>query len=468
MNEVYQSQDRGSTSAYDRYLRGMDASMRQKVALTAAHLLCEGELADMGMGSGSGSHALAALYPGLRVIGVDVDPEMVARAGERFALPNLRFVRGDIAERCFEPQSIEAILNSSVLHHVTSFNGYDRSAASRALEMQVEQLSANGVLIVRDFVDPGAGKVWLDLPADDAVGTADTPTECSTADLFERFAREFRSLRPEPQRGFDFRRIDAEGAPTPAAGRRRYELTHTHAAEFVLRKDYRQSWDVEVQEEYTYATQQELEQLFARLGLRVLASTPIRNPWIVANRFRDHFELYDLDGHRLDVPATNYVIVGQKVPAGEGVRMRSGGEAAPLDYLEMSHWRRDDGAVYDLVRRPGATFDVLPWFERDGSCFVLARRSYPRPILALETTPSIDGTRAPHYVSEPLNVQQRDKPLGQTVEELLASFDDIGSHRIRAFDRGRTYYPSPGGIQEQVQSVLVAIEPPDCPTHASS
>ena len=63
MRDRYDSQDRGDGHAYDRYLRQMDASMRQKVALTAAHLLCEGELADMGMGSGTGSHALALLYP---------------------------------------------------------------------------------------------------------------------------------------------------------------------------------------------------------------------------------------------------------------------------------------------------------------------------------------------------------------------------------------------------------------------
>jgi hypothetical protein len=71
---------RGDANAYDRYLRGMDASMRRKVALTAAHLLCEGEVADMGMGSGTGSSALAALYPSLSVIGVDLDMEMVERA----------------------------------------------------------------------------------------------------------------------------------------------------------------------------------------------------------------------------------------------------------------------------------------------------------------------------------------------------------------------------------------------------
>ena len=112
MSDAYAGQDRGSTSDYDRYLRGMDASMRQKVALTAAHLLAEGQVADMGMGSGAGSHALAALYPQLRVVGVDIDPKMVERAAATHRLPNLRFIAGDIAAPCFPDGTVEAMLDS--------------------------------------------------------------------------------------------------------------------------------------------------------------------------------------------------------------------------------------------------------------------------------------------------------------------------------------------------------------------
>ena len=61
--DEYAEQARGDRGAYERYLAGMDASMQQKVALTAAHLLCLGRVADMGMGSGAGSKSLAALYP---------------------------------------------------------------------------------------------------------------------------------------------------------------------------------------------------------------------------------------------------------------------------------------------------------------------------------------------------------------------------------------------------------------------
>lgn len=411
----YDVQHRGDAAAYDLYLRGMDASMRQKVALTAAHLLCEGAVADMGCGSGAQSHALASLYPELRVTGVDVNPEMVVRAREKYALPNLRFVVGDIASPCFEPGSQEAIVDSSVLHHVTSFNGYDRAAAARALEVQAAQLADHGVLIVRDFVDPGPGTVLLDL--------------AEKADLFERFAREFRRLSAAP--GFEYREL-----PAPA-GFRRFECAHTHAVEFVLRKDYEESWDAEVLEEYTYMTQVEFEAAFARLGLRVLASTPIHNPWIVRRRFEGRFVIRDAGGGDLGFPATNYLIVGQKVPAGEGVRLEAGPAAEPRGFLDVTHWRRDDGAVHDLVRRPHPVVDVIPWFRRDDAVFVLARRSYPRPIVG-------------RTITEPLNM-----PAGGSVEALL---DEHGL-RVRAVEEGTRYFPSPGGLQEEVRSVFAEIEP---------
>src|SRR5215813_890942 len=104
----FAEQHRGALADYDRYLAGMDASVRQKVALTAAHLLARGRVADMGMGSGAGSHALAALYPELDVVGVDLDPTMVALARDRFRLANLSFEVGDISKRVFEPGTLDA------------------------------------------------------------------------------------------------------------------------------------------------------------------------------------------------------------------------------------------------------------------------------------------------------------------------------------------------------------------------
>src|SRR5678816_1822608 len=129
-----------------------------------------------------------ALYPELEVVGVDLDPTMVALAQDRFRLPNLSFQTGDIATQVFAPDALDAILDSSVLHHVTSFNGYEHEAAGRAIGAQVAQLAVHGVLIVRDFVAPSGGEVWLDVPCDDGDDSAD-PNTCSTAALLERFAK---------------------------------------------------------------------------------------------------------------------------------------------------------------------------------------------------------------------------------------------------------------------------------------
>jgi hypothetical protein len=103
----------------------------------------------------------------------------------------------------------------------------------------------------------------------------------------------------------------------------------------------------------------------------------------------------------------------------------------------------------------------LPWFLLDGEPYVLARRSYPRPILRCRPrgTPSLDGSRPAAYVTEPLTVLQEDEPLGRTVEQALARQAGIGAERIRGIRGGRHYYTSPGGIEEEVRSVFVEIDP---------
>ncbi|MCK5798902.1 MAG: class I SAM-dependent methyltransferase, partial [Deltaproteobacteria bacterium] len=456
---AYDRQRRSDPGAYERYLRGMNASMRQKVALTAAHILSMGEIADMGMGSGKGSEALAALYPALRVVGVDIDSTMVERARERYDLPNLRFEVGDIAKSVFPEESLDAIFNSSVLHHVTSFNGYEADQAARAIEAQLPQLRPHGVLIVRDFLDPGNELVWLDLSSEDG-DDSDDPERCSTAALFEKFSREYAFLSKTP--GFSFKRIGSADSIRPEIkpGRIRYEVMHRYAAEFVLRKNYRKDWETEVQEVYTYFTQDEFERLYHRLGLRVLTSMPIRNPWIVRNRFRGQVAFHALDGSGLEFPATNYLIVGERVKRDDGVSFREGERRDPIGYLSMEHYRcRDSGQVMTLVRRPNRTLDIVPWFEEGDDLFIMARASYPRPIIRAHSqgTVSLDRSRSAGYVVEPLVVIQTDKPLGMTVEETMYRVAGISGDRIERFHDGTTYYPSAGGIQEAIRSVFVEI-----------
>ena len=93
------------------------------------------------------------------------------------------------------------------------------------------------------------------------------------------------------------------------------------AAEFVLRKDYRDHWAPELLEEYTYCSQANFEQLFKIHDLRIVVAQPLWNPWIVANRFEGKFYLSDPDDKPVHFPPTNFLIVGEKIEETEGYQI---------------------------------------------------------------------------------------------------------------------------------------------------
>ena len=306
-----------------------------------------------------------------------------------------------------------------------------------------------GTLVVRDFVAPDDdAPVWLDLRDDDGDDGND-PRTCSSAALFERFAIEFRSLHAEP--GFGYQRLDH-----PEPGWRRYRVSHRLAVEMVLRKDYRNDWENEVREEYCYFTQAEFEDAFARAGMRVLASTPIRNPWIVANRFVGQMAIWREDGTAIETTATNFVIAGEKVADGDGVGFVHSTRRERIGYLALESWRDvRDGRIHDLVRRPVPTIDTLPWFrDTRGELALLARMSYPRPLLA-EAGDALDGSRPPRYVTEPMVVVDDGRdPETQAAERVAAL-----TLEVRDTHLGAPLYPSPGGICEVVRTSFVEVAP---------
>jgi ubiquinone/menaquinone biosynthesis C-methylase UbiE len=454
----YEKQHRGTEAAYEAYFRGMDASMQQKVALTTAHFPVRGRIADMGSGSGRGTYDLACLYSGLELVGVDINPVSVGRAAREFRRPNLSYVEGDISEMVFEPESLDGILDSSVLHHVTSFNDFDVRRVFATLDRQVAQLKTGGVIIIRDFVIPdGPARVRLDLPADDGAEAGEV-AELSTAALFERFAREWRS---SVNRGGPVPFLKTE---TPRAGFARYEVALRAAAEFVLRKDYRADWATEVLEEYTYLSQSQFEEAFRARGLRIVTSRPLWNPWIVQNRFEGKFYLSDVDGAPLPFPPTNYLIVGEKVREGSGVELRERGRRtinAPT-FLSLKGYRHEEsGRVMELVERPRRTIDVIPWFETAGQVFVVAKKDFPRPVINADAgRPRLDSAHHSGYVTEPVGaIVDADADEGREVYRVLRERAGFDAEDVVRVGDPFSYFTSPGGVDELVVSRLVEVRP---------
>lgn len=454
----YERQHRGGAAAYEAYFAGMDASVQQKIALTTAHFPTRGRIADMGCGSGRGTYDLARLYDGLELVGVDINPVSVRMAAERYRGPNLSFAVGDIAEKVFPDASLDGILNSSVLHHVSSFNGFDAGRVRAALDNQVAQLKTGGVVIIRDFVVPeGPAEVLLDLPvidgeADGAVGGL------STAALFERFARDWRSSEnrdgPVP-----FERLES-----PREGFARYRLASRAAAEFVLRKDYRADWETELLEEYTYFTRREFEEALRARGLRVVVSAPLWNPWIVENRFEGRVHFSAPDGGALPPPPTNYLIVGEKVAPGAGVGLfeRERRERTAPAFLGLTYHReRATGQVMELVERPRQTVDLVPWFEDGGQVFVYAKKGFPRPVAnACAGQPRPSRSAISGYITEPVSaiVDSGEEPDAAALR-VLAERAGFGPGDVVGLGAPFGYFTSPGGVNERVAARLVEVRP---------
>jgi Methyltransferase domain len=453
----YDKQHRGSQAAYESYFAGMDSSMQQKVALTTAHFPVRGRIADMGSGSGRGTYDLASLYHGLELVGVDINPISVERANEKFKRPNLSYAVGDISQMVFPENSLDGILDSSVLHHVTSFNNFEVERVLTTLDNQVAQLKTGGVIIIRDFVIPdGPEQVFLDLPLTDGAETG-SKRDLSTAALFDLFAQEWRSS-VNPQGPVPFAR-----RKSPRPGFLRFELTLRAAAEFVLRKDYRADWDTEVLEEYTYLSQPRFEEAFRSRGLRIVTSRPLWNPWIVRNRFEKKFYLSDSNEQPLPFPPTNYLIVGEKVRPEEGV-MLTEARNNPLSvpkFLSLTAYRhKETNDVFELVERPHQTIDVLPWFENEGQLFVLAKKDFPRPIVnACKEQVRLAGASFSGYITEPISAIVEAPPFKDAVSRILLERANLAESDQIEIGDPYFYYTSPGAVNELVMACLVQVHP---------
>lgn len=465
--DKYAKQDRGNLSEYEEYFAGMDASMQQKIALTTAHFPSIGTIADMGSGSGSGTFDLARLYKNLELVGVDINPVTVEYSQNHYKAENLKFEVGDIAENVFAENTLDGILDSSVLHHVTSFNNFDAKQIAKTLKNQVAQLKTGGVLIIRDFVIPDEAErtVFLDLPNDDGKDAGEIP-ELSTAALFEVFARNFRSsLNLDSS-------VPYQKSASPKPNFTRFQTSLRYAAEFVLRKDYRDHWSPELLEEYCYYSQKDFEENFRKENLRIVVSMPLWNPWIVENRFRKKFYLSDSEGNDLTFPPTNYLIVGEKVKDSDGVQLKENRAVAPsqsptaASFLNLKFYRhKETNQIYELAERPNQTIDLLPWFENEnGQIFVLAKKDFPRPIVNADNErKNLNRANYSGYLTEPLSalVPTPKSKVQSQIEQILLDRANLSEDDILEISAPVSYYTSAGGIDERVKSFLVKIVPFD-------
>jgi SAM-dependent methyltransferase len=246
----------------------MDAALEAKVRDIEPWLV-PGLVVDRGCGTGAFMRYLAARNR--KVVGVELSDELSRLESG--------VIQANVMAPVFADGFVENVVLSSVMHEVYSYTGCSMAAVVVCLSNCARELRPGGRIIVRDIWSPEPGDPELLLEMD-----ADPWTKLK--DLLERC--------PVP--------LDVVDLDESA---RKARFSTQAAVEFLSKKDYGQHWELELKEVYTSVPLSMYRDIAATLKLEVVHAQPVRNDWIVKNRWAK-----DVKGELPEF--TNQVIVLQK------------------------------------------------------------------------------------------------------------------------------------------------------------
>lgn len=452
--------------ARQRLTIDMPEFIRKKAAVISAHLLLPAgaRVIDMGCTTGEIAYVLAQLKPRCDITGIDRDAHAIDFARKYYRLPNLSYRVDDLSIPDADDGSIDCIINSNVLHGVYSGAGYDTDEVADLLELQARKLKPGGTMLIRDYIMPPENEyVLLELPDQPSRGR--DVAQLSDADLLILFSQLARPLSSGGHEGFFI-----EEQKPKREGTRLFRLPHKWAVEFLHRKDYRAKWQKEIRNEYTFFTQQDMKREFTRTGMRMTYFAPYWNPWVIKNCFRGRFQLYATDGRPLGYPPTNYFIVAERAGTGQSLALEERRPSQkPVGDLNVRCIRdKKDGAVQELVSRPGEFCDLIPYrITPDNRLAVFVRSAAARPVVnaVARGSDNLDGKRWSGHLVEPMSMSI-DRMTSDAKENKRLIFDflhDIMKLRPKSDDSwyvSDPYFPDPARIEEVIEPVFIEVENP--------
>ncbi len=450
-----------------RILKSLPKTLVRKAWFNMAHLIVEpgAVIADMGCGSGAVTYAMAALNPRQHFIGVTPQPETFALAQEKYDLPNLEYRLGDVRDVMFEENSLDAIINSFMLHEVYSAAGCNDWAVIETLEAQLRQLKKGGQLFLRDHVMPSEDFVLMEMP--DVPSRGDSIMEMSEADLLIHYAEEARTRHASNYRGFYLEELPARFPHT-----RLFRVPAKWAHEFILRKDDRDIWEEELYKEYTFFTEREFRWTMRGMGARVLYSAPHWDEQIVRKRFDKKFRLFDEHGNSLGSPPTSFIALFQKVGDNKSLVLQ---ERKPVrgkkenQNLRLMTMRDEvDGTIVDVVSRGLEVTEVIPYrITEDGHLNVFVHEGLPRGLVnaVQRSGVNIDRKKWSGHMIEAIAVPQ--EILHGVMPHDIARLKTFGHDYLglqptgfSTLENGPGFYPAPDCVDERIETKYMRVEKP--------
>ncbi len=447
----------------DALLSHIAPEIIRKAWFTLSHLLVDegSHIIDMGCDDGAMTFAMAAMAPKLTFTGLDKSKKHINKAKEQFKLSNLDFKIGDAASSIFEPDSIDAIINSYILHEIYSASRYSEQSVRDVLVTHYKALKKGGILFIRDYASPPSEEyVLMEMPDEPSQGEG--LEKMSYPDLLVWYAEHARPKQDAGCGGFFL-----EELPERYPGTRLFRLPYKWAYEFIMRKDDRKAWESELPIEYIFFTMQDFRKEMRNLGARLQYSGPYYDDEIISEKFDGQFRLYQDNGEQLGNPPTCYIAVAYKMAERKSLyieeRRPSSTDSGNLKITAM----RDEntGNICDIVSRDIDISEIIPYrIDDEGRLKLYLHDGIARSIA--NAVPrggvNIDERRWSGHMIEPITVDGEAIATLETLDHknsVLFGRDYLGlkPEGQAVIKKGPDYYPAPDYIDERIHTYYLNV-----------
>ncbi len=431
---------------------------------TLSHLLIDegSTVLDMGCGNGQITYAMAALNPHINFIGVDKSRKIIKEASDTYITHNLEFKIGDISSDLFEPESIDAIINSYTLHRVFSDARYNERIITDTLHKQFAMLKNGGTMFIRDYAKP-TGNEFVLIEMHDEKSTSEELADLSEVDLLIWYSNHARPKQNPGCGGFFLEEL------TPRFPRTRlFRLPYKWAYEFIMRKDNRELWDSRLPFEYTFFTVQEFRHELRNLGARMQYSAPHWDDDYIKDNFDGHFRLLQSNGDPIGDPPTSFIAVAKKLPERTSLDINERrivqDEAGELSIKTLRDQK--DGTLLDVVTRDKELAEILPYrISDDGRLYIYLHDDVVRGITnsVRRNGDNIDGRQWSGHMLETISTDSSNiAELGVITPENTAKFTKtyigLKSENNEIIKEGPIYYPDPNYIDERIHTHYINVK----------
>jgi ubiquinone/menaquinone biosynthesis C-methylase UbiE len=450
---------------YKAILNSIPDAIIRKAWFTMAHLVLQpgARIADMGCSEGALTFAMAVMNPDYHYIGVDSDRNLIRQARDLYTLPNLEFICSDISTSVLPDNSVDAIINSYILHEVYSQQSCNENAVTDVIENHFRCLKQDGLLFIRDFSLPETSYVLLEFP-DEPSHPEQGIHGLSEPELLIQYSEKARPREDMSHRGFYLEELPPRFPQT-----RLFRLPYKWAYEFILRKDDREYWEEELHKEYAFFTERDMRRTLKNLDARLLYTAPHWDQNIIKSRFDKKFKLFDENGKLLGNPPTSFITLAQKVGEKKSLLLLERRPSrTPNKNVRIVAMRDEiDGRIQDIVCRDEEIVEILPYRVENNQLKIFIHDGLPRGLVNAvpRNGPNIDGKRWSGHMTEaialPEEIFQQLTP-GDTKSTLNFARDYLGLKIIpgKDIEDGPGFFPAPDHIDERIQTKYLQVQKP--------